>query len=133
MFARIWRNWNHDALLVKMWNNGPGALENSFTVPQNIKPRVPSVKLVAQLCLTLCDTMDCSMPAHHQLWELAQTHVHQVHDAIQPSHPLSPPSPAFRLCQHQGFFQWVSSSHLVVIVLELQHQSLQWIFRIDFL
>ena len=50
------------------------------------------------------------LPVHHQLPELAQTHVHQVGDAIQPSHPLSSPSPAFNLSQHQGLFKWVSSS-----------------------
>ena len=94
---------------------------------------------VAQLCPTLCKLMDCSMPGflvHHQLPELAQIHVHQVGDAIQPSHPLSSPShPAFNLSQHQGLFQWVSSLHQVAIVLEfqLQHQSFQWIFRTDFL
>ena len=68
---------------------------------------------VAQLCLTLCDTTDCSMPGflvHQQHQEFA--HVHWVHDAIQPSHPLlSPFPPAFNLSQHQGLFQWVSSSH----------------------
>ena len=71
--------------------------------------------------------MDCSMPGftvHHQLLELAQTDVHQVGDAIQPSHPLSSPSPAFNLSQHQGLFQGVSYSHQVAKVLELQHQSL---------
>ena len=61
---------------------------------------------VAQLCPTLCDPRDGStpgFPVHHQLPELAQTHVHRVGDAIQPSHPLSPPSPpAFNLSQHQG-------------------------------
>ena len=94
---------------------------------------------VAQLCPTLCDPMDCSMrgfPVHHQLLELTQTHVHWVGDAIQPSHPLSPPSsPAFNLSQHQGLFNWVSSSHQVSKVLEfqLQHQSFQWIFKTDFL
>ena len=71
--------------------------------------------LVAQSCPTLCDPMDCSTPAfpvHHQLPKLAQTHVHWVSDAIQPSHPLSSfSSPAFNLSQHQGFFQWVSSLH----------------------
>ena len=83
--------------------------------------------------------MDCSMPGfpvHHQLLELAQTHVHWVGDAIQPPDPLSPPSPpTFNLSQHQGLFQWVSSPHQVAKVLELQlqHQSFQWIFRIDFL
>ena len=63
---------------------------------------------VAQSCLTLCDPMDCStpgFPVHHQLLELAQTHVHCISDAIQTSHPLSSPSPAFNLTQHQGLFQ----------------------------
>ena len=63
----------------------------------------------------LCDPMDCSMPGfpvHHQLPELIQIHVHRVGDAIQQSHPLSSPSlPIFNLSQHQGLFQWVSSSH----------------------
>ena len=63
---------------------------------------------VAQSCPTLCDPMHCSMPGlpvHHQLPELAQTHVHRVSVAIQPSHPLSSPSPpAFNLSQHQGLF-----------------------------
>ena len=63
---------------------------------------------VARSCLTLCDPMDCSMldlPVHSQLQELAQTHVHRVSDAIQPSHPLSSRfPPAFNLSQHQGLF-----------------------------
>ena len=79
---------------------------------------------VTQLCLTLCDPMDCStpgLPVHHQLPEPIQTHVHRVGDAVQPSHPLSSPSPpAFDLSQHQGLFQWVSSSHQVATVLEFQ-------------
>ena len=63
---------------------------------------------------------------YHQLPELTQTHVHQVGDAIQPSHPLlSPSPPTFNLSQHQGLFQLVSSSHQVAKVLELQHQSFQ--------
>ena len=92
---------------------------------------------VTQSLLTLCDTMDCStpgLPVHHQLLGLAQTHVHQVSDAIQPSHPLSYPSPpGFNLSQHQGLVQWVSSSHQMAKVLEfqLQHQSFQRIFRIN--
>ena len=65
-----------------------------------------SVQSLSQSCLTLCDPMDCStpgLPVHHQLPELTQTHVHRVSDAIQPSHPLSSPSPpAFHLSQHQG-------------------------------
>ena len=95
--------------------------------------------LVTQLCLTLCDPMDCStpdFPVHHQLLELTQTHVRQISDAIQPSHPPSPPSPpAFNLSQHQGLLQWVSSSHQVakILKLQLQHQSFQWIFRTDYL
>ena len=70
---------------------------------------VTSVSSVAQLCLTLCDPMDGSTPSvpiHHQLPELTQTYVHRVGDAIQPSHPLSSPSPlAFNLSQHQGLFK----------------------------
>ena len=94
---------------------------------------------VSQLCLTPCDPMDCSMPGSSVLFylpECAETHVHWVGDAIQPSHPLSSPSsPAFSLSQHQGLYQWVGSSHQVAKVLELQlqHQSFQWIFRVDFL
>ena len=74
-------------------------------------------------------------PLHHQLPELAQTHVHRLGDTIQPSHPLLFPSPpTFNFSQHQGLFQWISSSHQVAKVLEfqLQHQSFQWIFRTDF-
>ena len=96
---------------------------------------------VAKSCLTLCDPMNCSTPGFpvlHYLQEFAQTHVYWVSDAIQSSHPLSPPLPALNLSQHQGFFLWVSSLHQVAKVLELQlhHQSFQWIsglisFRID--
>ena len=77
---------------------------------------------VAQLCPTLCNPVDCStpgLPVHHQILEFTQTHVHQLDDAIQPSHPLSYPSPpAFNLSQHQGLFQWVSSLHQVAKILE---------------
>ena len=72
---------------------------------------------VTQSCLTLCDPMDYSMPdlpVHHQLLEFTQTHIHRVGDAIQPSHPLSSPSPpAPNPSQHQSLFQWVNSSHEV--------------------
>ena len=94
---------------------------------------------VAQSCPTLCDPMKHStpgLPVHHQLPESTQIHVHWVSDAIQPSHPLSSPSPpALNLSQHQGFFQWVSSSHQVAKMLEfqLQHQSFQWTPRTDLL
>jgi len=83
--------------------------------------------------------MDCStsgLSVHHQLPESAQTHIHWVGNAIQPSHPLSSPSPpALDLSQHQDLFKWVSSSHQVAEVLEfqLQHQSYQWTPRTDFL
>ena len=81
--------------------------------------------------------MDCCTPGFPvQLPELAQIHVHQVGDVIQPSHPLSSPSPpTFNLSQHQGLFKWVSSSYQVAKVLEfqLQHQSFQWTPRIDLL
>ena len=96
-----------------------------------------SVQLLSRV--RLWDPMDCStpgFPVHHQLPELVQTHVHWVGDAIQQSHPLlSSSSPAFNISQHQGLFQWVSSSHQVAKVLELQlqHQSFQWIFRTDIL
>ena len=93
---------------------------------------------VAQSSPTLWDPIDCStpgLPVHHQLLEFTQTHVHWVGDAIQPSHPLSSPSPAFNLSQHQDLFQWVSSSHQVAKALELQlqHQSFQRILRTSFL
>jgi len=89
---------------------------------------------VAKLCPTVCDSMDYSMPGFpvlHYLPEFAQTHVHWVSDAIQPSHPWPPPSPlALNLSQQQGLFQWIDSLHQVAKVLELQlqYQSFQWIF-----
>ena len=99
--------------------------------------KVLQFRSVAQSCLTLCDPMNCSTPGlsvHHQLPESTQTHVHRVGDAIQPSHPLSSPSPtAFNLSQHQGLFKWVSSSHEVAKVLEfqLQHHFLKRNLRAD--
>ena len=94
---------------------------------------------VAQSCLTFCDPMNCSrpgLPVHHQLQEFTQTHIHWVSDAIQPSHPLSSPSPpAPNPSQHQNLFQWVNSLHEVAKVLEfqLQHHSLQRNPRADLL
>ena len=93
---------------------------------------------VAESSPTLFDPMNHStpgLPVHHQLPEFSQTHL-RVGNAIQPSHPLSSPSPpAPNPSQHQGLFQWVSSSHEVAKVLEfqLQHQSFQWIPRTDLL
>ena len=79
---------------------------------------------IVQSCPTLCDPMNHSMPGlpvHHQLPEFTQTHIHWVSDAIQPSHPLSSPSPpAPNPSQHQNIFLWVNSSHEVAKGLEFQ-------------
>ena len=118
----------HDLVVCKNTLIARGFYHSSFSSVQ--------FSSVAQLCLILCDPMDCStpgLPVHHQLTVFTQTRVHWVSDAIQPSHPLLAPSPpAFNLAQHQGLFQWVSSSHQMVKVLELRHQSFQWIFRTYF-
>ena len=94
---------------------------------------------VTRSCPTLWDPMNHSTPGlsvHHQPLEFTQTHACRVGDAIQPSHPVSSPSPpALNPSQHQGIFQWVNSSHEVAKVLEfrLQHQSFQWTPRTDLL
>ena len=97
---------------------------------------------VAQSCQTLCDPMNRStpgLPVHHQLLEFTQTHVYRTSDAIQPSHPLSSPSPpAPNPSQHQGLLQWVNFSHEVAEVSEFQpqHQYFQRrlvSFRMDWL
>ena len=105
----------------------------------NYKTQFRSVQSLSQVWL-FETPMDCStlgFPIHHQLPEFTQTHVHRVGDAIQTSYPLSSPSPpTFNLSQHQGLFQWVSSSQVAKVLelqLQLQHQSFQWIFRTDFL
>ena len=113
------------------------------------RPSLPLFPARAQSCLqwcvckrvvvtqwlspSLCDPWTAAhFPVLHYLPEFAQTHIHWISDAIQPSHPLSPPSPsAFSLSLHQGLFQWVSCSDQVAKVLELQ--SFWWIFRVDFL
>ena len=103
------------------WTEKPGGLQSSSI----------QFSSVTQLCPTLCNSMNRStpgLPVHHQLLESSQTHVHCVGDAIQPSYPLSSPSPpAPNPSQHQGLFQQVNSSHEVAKVLEfqLQHQSFQ--------
>ena len=102
-------------------------------------PRSVQFSSVAQSWLTLCGPMDCSrpvLPVNHQLPVLTQTHVHWVSDAIQWSHPLSSSSPpTFNFSQQWGLFQWVSSSHQVgkILELELQYQFFQWTLRTDFL
>ena len=103
--------------------------------------RIGSVQFssVAQSCPTLCDPMNRStpgLPVHHQLLEFTQTHVHQVSDAIRPSHPLSSASPpAPNTSQHQSLFQSVKSSHEVakVLVFQLLHHSFQRTARADLL
>ena len=96
----------------------------SYEVKCNCTIRSDQIRSVAQSCPTLCDPMNRStpgLPVHHQLPQFTQTHLHRVSDAIQPSHPLSSPSPpAPNPSQHQGLFQWINSSHEVAKVLELQ-------------
>ena len=105
----------------------PWEREDMFPVIQ-----FSSVQLLSCVWLILRDPMNHStpgLPVYHQLPEFTQTHVHWVGNAIQPRHPLSSPSPpTFNLSQHQGVFQWVSSSYQVAKILEfqLQHQSFQW-------
>ena len=106
---------HHDSLLKFLATSSLSAF-SSLTVSVQFSRSVVS----------LCDTTDCStpgFPVHHQLPELAQTHIHRVSDAVQLSHPqLSPSPPAFNLSQHQGLFHWVSYSHQVAKVLEFQLQ-----------
>ena len=112
-----------------------GEISSAWWTREGISVQFSSV---IQSCLTLCNPVNQStpgLPVHHQPPESTQIHVHWDGDAIQPSHP-SPP--AFNHSQHQSLFQWVqwvSSLHQVakVLALGLQHQSSQWIFRIDFL
>ena len=122
-----------------VWGEGKGALwnvnqetlrNNPFCLRRKQRPFGVSFLIlfqfisVAQSCPTLRDPMNCStpgLPVHHQLLEFTQTHVHRVGDAIQPSHPLSSPSPpAPNPSQHPSLFQWVNSSHEVAKVLEFQ-------------
>ena len=111
------------------------ALGGKATTPTNtwMKILLNQFSSIALSCPILCNPMDCSMPdlpVHHQHLEFTQIQVRRVRDAIQPSYPLSSPSPpALNLSQHQGLFQWVSSSHQVARVLEFQHQSFHWILR----
>ena len=138
--ASMLENPTHDGSWI--WNSSPVIfLEPWLSTSSWTSWLCGSVQLssVAQSCPTLCNPMNCSMPAfpvHHQLQEFIQTHVHWVSDAIQPFHPLSSPSPpAFNLSLDQGLLRWVSSSHQVAKVLEFQlHiQSFQWTPRTDLL
>ena len=105
-----WSNWSLYSLIC------PISFQSIFVSVQ--------FSSVSQSCPTLCDPMNRStpgFPVHHHLPEFTQTHVHQVRDAIQPSHPQSSLSPtAPNPCQHQSLFQWVNSSHEVAKLLEFQ-------------
>ena len=102
----------------------PGLEILTSSALSNLLVRSHQIRSVAQSCPTLCDPMNRStpgLPVHHQLPEFTETHVHRVSDAIQPSHPLSSPSPlAPNPSQHQSLFQWVNSSHEMAKVLEFQ-------------
>ena len=129
-----------EALGENGWTHVYVVAESLYSSPETITILLISYCCsVAQSCPTVCNPMNCSTTDFlilYYFWEFAQSHVHWIGDASQPSHLLSSPSPpAFSLSQHQGLFQWVSSLHQVVKVLEfqLQHQSFQWMFRVDFL
>ena len=100
---------------------------DSIVNTRDLSQLIRSVSSVTQSCLTLCDPMDCStLGLPSVTHEFTQTHVHWVGDAIQPSHPLlSPSPPTSNRSQHQGLFQWVSSSHQVAKISEFQ---LHWSF-----
>ena len=104
----IKKRWQENAEMYKKDVHDP---DNHNGVITHLEPDISSVQFssVAQSCPTLCDPMNCStpgLPVHHQLPEFTQTHVHRVHDAIQPSHPLlSPSPPAPNPSQHQSLFQ----------------------------
>ena len=150
-------DYSHGIVKARIWSGLPFPSRGDLPDP-GIQPRSPTLQAdslsaepsgkqskvvqfssVAQSCLTLCTPMNCSTPGlsvHPQLPESTQTHVHWVSNGIQLSHPLSSSCPpALNLSQHQGLYKWISSSHQMAKVLEfqLQHQSFQWIFRIDFL
>ena len=130
------QQWKHGVQAPGTWGNSPECfwirqLYDSFHLFLHFLDQMshsycvlPSVSSAAQSCPTLCHPMNRStpgLPVHHQLPEFTQTHVHRVSDTIQPSHPLSSPSPpAPNPSQHQSLFQWVSSSHKVAKVLEFQ-------------
>ena len=122
------RVFSKESVLHIRWQNFSLSISSSNEYSGLISFQFSSV---TQSYLSLCDPMNPSMPGlpiHHQLPEFTENHVHRVSNVIQPSHPLSSPSPlAPNPSQHQGLFKWVSSLHQVAKVLEfqLQHQSFQ--------
>ena len=109
---------------------------NSINYSHHVVHSIPNADVVQSLSTVwLCNSMDSSMPGFpvpHQLLEFVQVQVHCIGDAIQPSHPLMPSS-VLDISQHQWLFQWVICFHQMIKILELQlqHQSLKWIFRVD--
>ena len=130
--------WGEECRFCAIWAEIPSLFLNRMYI-HIYNLYIYEIRSVAQSCLTVCDPMNRSTPGlsvHHQLPEFTQTHIHRVSDAIQPSHPLSSPSPlAPNPSQHQSLFQRVNSSHEVAKVLEfqLQHQSFQRNPRADLL
>ena len=135
--------WGHWRIMMIMDHKSDVFLKGSYNAWLSFVSRIkclqriePGGCSISKSCLTPYDRVDCSTPVFpvlHHLPEFAQTHVHWVSDAVQPSHPLSSPYLfAFNLFQHRVFFQWASSSPQVAKVLDLQFQSFQWIFRVDF-
>ena len=113
--------WMKDSLFNKWWGKN---WTDICKIMKIVKSLTPCKKIK-------CTKISCRMPGSavlHYLLEFAQTHVRWVHDAIQTS------TPNLNLSQYQGLFQWVSSSHQVpkMLVLQLDHQSFQWIFKVDF-
>ena len=132
-----WYHWFNGLDFEQTPEEEPGELKSmrSQRVRNNLateqQDQISSVQSLSHVQLFATAAHQTSL-WHHQLMEPAQTHVCWVSDGIQPSHPLSSlDPPAFNFSHHQGLFQWVSSSHQVAKVLELQHQSFQWIYRTD--
>ena len=123
----------------KIWKQPKCPLAEEWVEHSGYNRIFSSVQSLSRVWLLATPWTLCSMtglPVHHQTLEFTQTQVHQVSDAIQPSHPLlSPSPPALNLSQHQGLFKWVRSLHQVAKVLEFQfqHQSFQWTLRTDLL
>ena len=120
-----WNAWHREYLFCTTETTFLKRRGQSIEEEKRIRGDSTSVQFssVPQSCPTLLDPMNRStpgLPVHHQIPEFTQTHVHRVSDAIQPSHPLSSPSPAPNPSQHQSLFQWVNSSHEVAKVLEFQ-------------
>ena len=139
VYSKKWYKWNYlqnknrfiniynKLIMVTKGDNGGGGTDKLGDWDQHILTYVYIYQFSSVQSLSrvrLCDPMNCSMPGlpvHHQLPEFTQTHVHRVGNAVQPSHPLSSPSPpAPNPSQHQSLFQWVNSSHEVPKVLEFQ-------------